>query len=121
MATKKYVKIHSDVTINVTAGLHNEDVTNKDAHVPDRLKVNPLWPKLTVMIKQGSGWYPSEIATWETVKALARDKVLTIGEYSDECSDKVVESVKETLKTEIDEVKTKLKKGATLENISAEV
>ena len=41
----KFVQIQSDVTIRVTTGLQNKDVTNPDAHVPDRLKVNPEWPK----------------------------------------------------------------------------
>lgn len=80
-----FVRIQSTKTINVTMGLHNQDVTNPDAHIPDRLKVNPLWPKLTVLIREGVHWYPSEIAEWPTVKALANDKILTIGEFSDNC------------------------------------
>lgn len=84
MAQKQpYVRIQSNSTINVTAGLHSQDVTNPDAHVPDRLKVNPAWPKCTCLIRQGVGIYPSEIVEWPSVKALARDKVLTIGEYLD--------------------------------------
>lgn len=83
MSQKPYVRIHSSVTINVTPGLQNQDVTNKDAHVPDRLKVSPLWPKLTVLIQAGEGIYPSEIANWPTVKALEHDKVLTIGQFLD--------------------------------------
>lgn len=83
MSQKPYVRIHSSVTINVTPGLQNQDVTNKDAHVPDRLKVSPLWPKLTVLIQAGEGVYPSEIAEWPTVKALEHDKLLTIGQYMD--------------------------------------
>lgn len=124
----KFVNIHSNITISVTAGLQNEDVTNKDAHVPDRLKVSPLWPKLTVLVNQGSHWYPSEIAEWATVKALAKDKILTIGSFSDTCEEPEVVSKKESLNINLKEVKTKLKEsnaklkaGATLENISAEV
>ena len=76
------IQIHSDVTIRVTAGLQNKDVTNPDAHVPDRLKVNPLWPKHMVIIRKGEGLYPKEIAEWPAVKALANDKVITIGKES---------------------------------------
>lgn len=87
---KQFVRIQSSVTINVTAGLHNQDVTNKDAHVPDRLKVNPLWSKMTCLIREGVGIYPAMICEWPTVKALAKDAVLTIGEYLDSADDEVV-------------------------------
>ena len=75
----KMVQIHSNVTIKVTTGLQNQDVTNPDAHIPDRLKVNPEWPKYQVLIRAGQGLYPAEIAEWPSVKALAADKILTIG------------------------------------------
>ena len=88
--SKAYVRIQSSQNIRVTMGLNCEDVTNKDAHVPDRLKINPLWPKLTVLIAQGANWYPAEIAEWNTVKALVEQGILTIGEYSDEADEKVV-------------------------------
>lgn len=76
----KMVKIHSTMTINVTAGLQNKDVTNPDAHVADRLKVSAEWPRHTVLIREGQHLYPAEIKNWNTVKALANDKILTIGE-----------------------------------------
>lgn len=79
----KMVQIHSNVTIRVTTGLQNEDVTNPDAHIPDRLKVNPEWPKYQVLIRAGQGLYPAEIAEWPSVKALAADKILTIGAISE--------------------------------------
>lgn len=79
----KMVQIHSNVTIRVTTGLQNEDVTNPDAHIPDRLKVNPEWPKYQVLIRAGQGMYPAEIAEWPSVKALAADKILTIGAISE--------------------------------------
>ena len=72
---KAYVRIQSSRNIRVTMGLNCQDVTNPDAHIPDRLKINPLWPKLSVLIKQGAGWYPSEIASWSTVKALVDDGI----------------------------------------------
>lgn len=102
---KDYVRIQSNQTIMVTGGLYYKDVTNKDAHIPDRLKVNPEWPRLTVLIKQGAHWYPSEIAEWATVKALAKDKILTIGEMSDLVDDDNAEEVKATKDTVISETK----------------
>ena len=75
----KFVQIQSSVTIRVTTGLQNKDVTNPDAHIADRLKVNPEWPKHQVLIKAGAHRYPAEIVEWPSVKALAADKILTIG------------------------------------------
>lgn len=80
---EKQVRIQSTITITVTPGLHHKDVTNKDAHIPDRLKVSPLWPKATVMIRQGAHYYPAEIVEWPTVKALEKDGILTIGQIED--------------------------------------
>ena len=79
----KMVQIHSNITIRVTTGLQNQDVTNVDAHIPDRLKVNPEWPKHQVLIRAGQGIYPAEIVEWPSVKALAADKILTIGAISE--------------------------------------
>lgn len=87
----KFVQIQSDVTIRVTTGLQNKDVTNPDAHVPDRLKVNPEWPKHQVLIRKGAHRYPAEIAEWTSVKALAKDKVLTIGSIEEVDEDKLDE------------------------------
>lgn len=70
----KFVRIQSNETIHVTCGLQNKDVTNADAHVPDRLKVSATWPKATVLIQKGAHMYPSEIVEWATVKALAKAK-----------------------------------------------
>lgn len=83
----KLVQIQSSVTIRVTTGLQNKDVTNPDAHVPDRLKVNPLWPKHMVLIKQGVGFYPVEIKEWASVKKLAEDNIITIGQEVDRAPD----------------------------------
>lgn len=113
--TKPYVRIQSNVNINVTAGLHNSDVTNKDAHIPDRLKVNPLWPKMTCLIKVGVGIYPSEIVEWPAVKALAKDEVLTIGEYLDSAEDEVVQK-----KAQINSEMKKLNQAKSLADIASE-
>lgn len=72
------VTIQSSRTIRVTSGLQYDDVTNPDAHIPDRLKVKPNWAKKMYIIKEGKYDYPAEIAEWNTVKALERDGILTI-------------------------------------------
>ena len=79
----KMVQIQSSITIRVTCGLQNKDVTNPDAHVPDRFKVNPEWPKHQVLIRKGIKKYPAEIKTWPSVQALAKDKILTIADLGD--------------------------------------
>lgn len=81
---KAYTKISSTMNIVVTAGLQFQDVTNKDAHIPDRLRVSPKWTDTTCKIYQGTGYYPSEVTLWNTVKALVKDGILTIGEDTDD-------------------------------------
>ena len=95
----KFVQIQSDVTIRVTTGLQNKDVTNPDAHIPDRLKVNPEWPKHQVLIRKGAHRYPAEIAEWASVKALAEDKILTIGSIEDVDENKLDELEQKDLNT----------------------
>lgn len=81
---KKYVKIQSKINVQVAAGLQCKDVTNPDAHVPDRLKVAATWPKTLIMIKQGVGFYPIQIKDWPSVKNLEKDEILSIaGEYEE--------------------------------------
>lgn len=104
----KFVQIQSDVTIRVTTGLQNKDVTNPDAHVPDRLKVNPEWPKHQVLIRKGAHRYPAEIAEWASVKALAKDKVLTIGSAEEVDESKLDELEQKDLNT-VTEAKTEFK------------
>lgn len=76
----KQVRIQSSITITVTSGLQHQNVTNPDAHIPDRLKISPAWPKRSVQIMKGVGTYPAEIKEWATVKNLVKDKLITIGE-----------------------------------------
>lgn len=95
----KFVQIQSSVTIRVTTGLQNKDVTNPDAHVPDRLKVNPEWPKHQVLIQAGAHRYPAEIAEWPSVKALALDKILTIGSIEEVDESKLDELEQKDLNT----------------------
>lgn len=108
----KMVQIHSNVTIRVTTGLQNQDVTNPDAHIPDRLKVNPEWPKYQVLIRAGQGSYPAEIAEWPSVKALAADKILTIGAIS-EVEDSTLTAEQQKDVTAAKEAKEEFKLGAT--------
>lgn len=91
MSKKAYVRIQSQTTIQVTCGLQNNDVTNPDAHVADRLKISPSWPRCSVIIHAGAHLYPSEIAEWPTVQALVRDKIITIGDYTDDGEEDVAE------------------------------
>lgn len=105
MKEKEYVYIQSTMNIVVTAGLQNEDVTNPDAHIPDRLKVNPIWPKLKMMIKSGRHTYPKFITEWFTVKSLVKDGVLTIGEESTTCDDEKVVEKGQEVKAELDKLK----------------
>ena len=102
---KDYVYIQSNISIVVTAGLQNDDVTNPDAHVPDRLKINPIWPKLRMMIKAGRHIYPKLITEWNSVKALVKDGVLTIGEEVESPNDTKVEEKNADLKNELAKVK----------------
>lgn len=80
---KEFVTIQSSITITVTSGLGAIDHTRKDSDIPNRLKIEPTWTKKTVMIKKGQGIYPAYIAEWATVKALEKDRILTIGAYCD--------------------------------------
>lgn len=120
---KKYVKIQSTMNITVTGGLFAQDVTNADAHVPDRLKVQPLWPKTMIDIKEGVGYYPAEIAEWKTVKNLEKDKILTIGGQFDEIPDdggvdvNKIEKESKNLKESLEEIE-KLTKAKKVKNIN---
>lgn len=113
---KDYVEISSTKTIMVTCGLQYEDVTNKDAHIPDRLKVLEKWSKFNILIREGKGVYPSAILEWQTVKALEKDGILTIGHEVEEAGEKEQE-----LKSLVDEMKTDIKvEDVNLEELAAE-
>lgn len=118
---KDYVYIQSAISIVVTAGLQNENVTNLDSDIPNRLKVNPTWHKLKLMVKAGRHIYPSLITEWPSVKALVKDGILTIGEETDtddgsiiEAKEDLSEALAETKKTN----KSKKVKDINLEDIS---
>ena len=121
---KNFVRIQSNITIRVTAGLQNKDVTNADAHVPDRLKVLPDWQKMIVTIHQGAGIYPAIIASWNTVKALEKDGVLTIGEFLESADEDVAKEKRELERnmeeTEGETKKRGRKKAASLDEIASD-
>lgn len=117
---KAFVRIQSSQTINVTCGLQNKDVTNPDAHVPERLKINPLWPKCTVLIKEGAHWYPSEIVDWPTVKTLQDEDILTIGEFSDEPNEtsKDIQAEKKMVQNQMERINKEI--GGSLADLANE-
>lgn len=78
----KFIRIQSTVTINVTSGLSHQDVTEPNQPIPNRLKVNPMWTKTTVLVRKGVGVYPAEIKEWPVVQALVKDKVFTISDVA---------------------------------------
>lgn len=106
---KKFVRIQSTKNITVTPGLQHQDVTNKDAHIPDRLKIAAEWPRAMVDIKAGVGLYPAYVAEWNTVKSLAKDKILTIGEFVDDADDET-KAKKEKLDKTLEDIEEKTKK-----------
>ena len=81
---KKFVRIQSEMNIEVTEGLQSIDMTNRDAHVADRLRVASAWVQSRVMIRKGSGVYPACIQNWDSVKALAANGKLTVGAETDD-------------------------------------
>ena len=81
---KKFVRVESQINVVVSAGLQSINMSNKDAHVADRLNVKSAWVGTRIMIKKGTGYYPAEIKDWASVKSLAANKKLTVGEEVDE-------------------------------------
>lgn len=104
---KNYVKISSTRNIQVTGGLEHLNMTNPTEAVANKLKVQPLWSKEKVLIKQGVSWYPGNIVEWATVKALAHDNIITIGEFADELPNEI----STTESSEIVKREEKLKQG----------
>lgn len=107
---KKYVRIESQIDIVVSAGVQSINMSNKDAHVQDRLNVKSAWVGTRILIKKGTGYYPSEIVNWASVKALSANKKLTIGEEVDNidgnpAEEKKVEAEKNKLNNEIKKYK----------------
>lgn len=80
----KFVTIHSEETIRVTAGLDYIDATNMESRKDDFKNIKQNWSKVYMLILKGKHVYPAEIAEWPTVKALEKDKVLTVSFEIDE-------------------------------------
>ena len=119
---KKYVYIQSELNIMVTKDLDFNDFTRKDSDVPNRMRISPIWSRLTVMIKQGQHLYPAEIAEWKTVKSLVEAGKMTIGTYTDSGDENVLNQSEELEKNKqriLEEKKTKStskKTGTSLED-----
>ena len=116
---KEYVYIQSTTSIVVTAGLQCKDETVDNPGIQNRLKVSPVWPKLKFMIKAGRHIYPALIIEWPTVKALCRDGILTIGEYTDEPNDSEFKAKVDDLKYEVEVAKKqKIIKDINLDEVA---
>lgn len=100
----KYVKITSQITIFVTGGLDSIDATNLEAHIPDRLNIKPAWTKSRILIKAGTGIYPAEIAEWNTVKALVKERRMSIS-YDVEDATEEEKQIADEAQSNIDEQK----------------
>ena len=105
---KKYVQItNPGVTRVVTAGLQYIDTTNVKSPRADRLSVQPAWTKMSVTIKQGSFYYPGEVAGWDSVKALVKDRILTVGGGVDELTDPAEKAEVDAMQKKLDAAKKK--------------
>lgn len=105
---KKFIRIESKMNITVTTELKHMDVSEPDAHVPDRLRIAPQWQNTTVDIKQGTGYYPAYIKNWNSVQVLSKANVLTLGEEVDECEgQQQVEEIIKDLDRNLEKVKDK--------------
>ena len=79
----KYVRIQSTRPIVVTGGLQAINMTDENSTEKDRLKVQQKWTAFRVQIERGTGYYPSRIKDWSSVKTLSEKQILTIGEETD--------------------------------------
>lgn len=111
---KNYIRIQSKIDVAVTAGLQSINMSNKDAHVADRLNVKSAWVGTRVLIHKGVGIYPNELKTWDSVKSLVRNGILTLGEEYETVPTDIVDCVttlkepeeaKKTLNNEISNYK----------------
>ena len=84
---KRFIRIQSTKTIMVAPGLQVINVTNKDAHIENRLKVNSVWQNARVKIMNGVAYYPSCIKDWPSVKKLADLSILSISEETNDIKD----------------------------------
>ena len=105
---KDYVKIQSKKTINVTDGLPYQNFTKKDSDIPNRMKIAPTWPKKTILIKEGTHFYPSEVVKFDSVKKLEELDIVTI-----DTRDYTIEDVPQEERNECIKMKKKVEKPST--------
>lgn len=84
---KKFIRVQSNINIDVTPGLLYVDMTNEDAHVPDRFRVASAWVQSRIAIREGAHLYPAVIQNWGSVKSLVKSGKLTLGTETDEGDD----------------------------------
>lgn len=99
---KKFIKIHSDIAIEVYPDLSATETTHVDAHVPDRFSAKPNWV-YPILIKVGLHYYPTEIKNWKAVKALVKKGHISLSEEVDEVPDDERERC-EKLRKEIEKI-----------------
>jgi len=103
---KNYIRIQSKIDVAVTAGLQSINMSNKDAHVADRLNVKSAWVGTRVLVHKGIGVYPNELKNWDSVKSLVKNGILTLGEEYEEVPTDLVDCM--TTKKESEEAKKRL-------------
>lgn len=110
----KFIRIQSTRNIEVTPGLLSIDMTNPDAHVPDRFKVATGGTSgMRVLLKEGTHYYPACIKGWSVMPALARDKIITIGEEVDATDEADAKAIYDRLITNAKKFKS-MTKGASV-------
>jgi len=80
----KYVAIQSQINIRVCPKLLAQDVTKVNSDIKDRLAVRPSWPKASVMIYKGLGYYPNCIKDWSSVKAFIEKGLMSVAGETDQ-------------------------------------
>lgn len=98
---KRFIRIQSTKTIMVAPGLQVINVTNKDAHIENRLKVNSVWQNARVKIMSGVAYYPSCIKDWPSVKKLADLSILSISEETNDIKDEGMKIAAEALERKL--------------------
>lgn len=83
----KFIRVQSDINIDVTPGLMYIDMTNEDAHIPDRFRVASAWIQSRISIRQGAHYYPAKIKNWGSVISLVDHGQITLGTECDEIPD----------------------------------
>lgn len=88
---KRFIKITATRPFRVMVDSKDQAIDASDVNainIQNRLKAINTWVDTLVIIKQGTGWYPSAIAKWQSVKVLVDNGLISIGEEADTCDDK---------------------------------